>query len=162
MSAWRPILAGVLVLGLAACGAALPDPESLLDGRDRALREQATQQALEKNPDGQAANWSNPATSRLGTVTPTRTHTTPQGTPCRTYQRSLTVDGRTEFTIGAACRRANGTWVAVRPPRPAYADLYADPYWSPYGYPYGRRSLGYGRYGFGTAYYGYPSHRRWY
>ena len=156
-------MAGVLALGLAACGAALPDAESLLDGRDRALREQATQQALEKNPDGQAANWSNPATDRLGTVTPTRTYyTTPQGNPCREYQRSLTVDGRTEFTVGAACRRTDGAWVAVRPPRPAYVDPYDDSYWSPYGYPFGRPPYGYGGYGFGTPYYGYRSYRGWY
>ena len=126
----------------------------LLDAGDLSLMEQTAQEALEKNQTGQTSTWENPATDRLGTVTPLRTY--PSGArPCREYQMTLTFGGGTEAVHDSACRLPDGKWQSNshaglagsrfeggtytylyrEPPRYHYYE-YRDPFW--YRGPYWR------------------------
>ena len=71
---------------------------------------QTSQTALEKNPIGRTSSWSNPDSGHSGTVTPTRTYQTASGGPCREYQQTVTIDGKTEQAYGRACRQSDGSW----------------------------------------------------
>ncbi len=81
-----------------------------LDRADLLARKNTTQNALEKNRAGQVSSWSNPDSGHSGTVTPTRTYQTASGGPCREYQQTVTIDGRTEQAYGRACRQSDGSW----------------------------------------------------
>ncbi len=84
-----------------------------LDRADRLAMQQTAQNALEKNPAGQASSWSNPDSGHSGTVTPTRTYQTAAGEQCREYQQTVTIDGKTEQAYGRACRQPDGSWKIV-------------------------------------------------
>ena len=81
-----------------------------LDRADRAAMQNTSQNALEKNPVGRTSSWSNPDSGNKGTVTPTRTYQTASGSPCREYQQTVTINGKTEQAYGRACRQADGSW----------------------------------------------------
>jgi len=84
-----------------------------LDKADRLYAQQTASRAFESNPVGQRSNWSNPDSGHSGTVTPTRTVYAGNGQPCRDYETTVTIDGRTETATGRACRQADGTWKIV-------------------------------------------------
>ena len=81
-----------------------------LDRADRLAMRNTSQTALEKNPVGRTSSWSNPDSGHSGTVTPTRTYQTASGGPCREYQQTVTIDGKTEQAYGRACRQQDGSW----------------------------------------------------
>ncbi len=82
-----------------------------LDKVDQMHAAKTHQTALETNPIGQTSNWSNPDSGNSGTVTPTRTVASADtGQPCREYQHTVTIDGKTEQAYGRACRQADGSW----------------------------------------------------
>ena len=99
------IIAGVLLGGL--LGGAIGDA---LDQRDRELAYRNQQTALESYQVGQTSTWTNPDSGHSGSYTPTRTYQSPQGQPCREYQQTITVGGKTEEAYGTACRQADGSW----------------------------------------------------
>ncbi len=72
--------------------------------------QRTSQKALERNRSGQSSGWSNPDSGHRGTVTPTRTYQTAAGRPCREYQQTVTIDGKTERAYGRACRQPDGSW----------------------------------------------------
>lgn len=84
-----------------------------LDKADRMHAQRTAVGALESNPVGQASTWSNPDSGHSGSVTPTRTYQTADGGPCREYQQTVTISGRTETAYGQACRQPDGTWKIV-------------------------------------------------
>ena len=84
-----------------------------LDKADRIYANQTANRALERNPSGQSSTWSNPDSGHSGTVTPTRTVHASDGSPCRDYETTVTIDGRTETAVGRACRQSDGTWKVV-------------------------------------------------
>lgn len=84
-----------------------------LDRADRAYMERTTQQSLETQPTGQVSTWENPDNRHSGTVTPTRTYNRDDGGPCREFQQTVTIDGRTERAYGTACRQPDGSWKIV-------------------------------------------------
>lgn len=84
-----------------------------LDNADRLAMRSTSQDALERNQVGQSSTWSNPDSGNSGTVTPTRTYQTASGDPCREYQQTVTIDGKTEQAFGRACRQADGSWKIV-------------------------------------------------
>lgn len=73
--------------------------------------QQTAQQALEQNKVGQSSNWTNSANGHLGTVTPIETFES-DPKPCRRYQITASVEGRTAIGYDTACRRADGVWVS--------------------------------------------------
>jgi surface antigen len=81
-----------------------------LDRADRLYAQRTTQAALEREPTGTTATWTNPDSGHSGTVTPTSTYQTAEGQYCREYQQTITVDGKTESAYGKACRQPDGTW----------------------------------------------------
>lgn len=85
-----------------------------LDERDLEQAEQTAQDSLENNPSGVSSTWSNPDSGNSGSVTPTATYQTAEGTDCREFESTVNVDGKTETTQGRACRQADGSWVVVQ------------------------------------------------
>lgn len=61
-------------------------------------------------PIGQQITWRNPETGNAGTVTPRREGTDAGGHPCREYQTTVTVGGKTEQAYGTACQQPDGSW----------------------------------------------------
>lgn len=84
-----------------------------LDKADRIYATQTANNALESNQTGQPSSWSNPDSGHSGSITPTRTVQTYDRSPCRDYETTVTIDGRTETAIGRACRQSDGTWKVV-------------------------------------------------
>lgn len=84
-----------------------------LDKADRMYATQTASTALEQNPTGQSSTWTNPDSGHSGSVTPIRTVHASNGSPCRDYETTVTIDGRTETAVGRACRQADGTWRVV-------------------------------------------------
>jgi surface antigen len=83
-----------------------------LDRADQQYATQTANSALERYPDGQASTWKNPNSGHSGSTTPTRTYQTADG-PCREYQTSVVIDGRTQSAYGTACRQPDGSWKVV-------------------------------------------------
>ncbi len=81
-----------------------------LDKADQLYAERTAGQALESNPTGQSSGWTNPDSGNSGTITPTRTSYSDSGQPCREYQQTVTIDGKTERAYGRACRQPDGSW----------------------------------------------------
>jgi surface antigen len=84
-----------------------------LDSVDRQMVQRTTQSSLETLPSGQTSSWRNPDTGNAGTVTPHRAFTGNAGEPCREFQQTVTIGGRTEQAYGTACRQADGSWRVV-------------------------------------------------
>ena len=81
-----------------------------LDERDQYLMAQTFEFAMEKAPTNERAQWENPDTGVGGSVTPTKTYSTTQGTPCREFTTTVSIGGQTEKAYGTACRQADGSW----------------------------------------------------
>lgn len=84
-----------------------------LDKADRLYAERTANQSLESAPTGQTSNWVNPDSGHSGTFTPTNTYETAQGQPCREYETTVNIDGKTEIVRGTACRDPDGRWTIV-------------------------------------------------
>lgn len=82
--------------------------QKLVDS-DREHIERTTQATLESAPSGIATPWRNPDNGRSGTVVAGPADET--GTrPCRPFEQTVEIDGRTERVSGHACRQADGSW----------------------------------------------------
>lgn len=84
-----------------------------LDEVDKMRMERTTQAALEHTETGATSTWRNPDSGNAGTVTPTRTYQSTDGTYCREYQQTIEVGGRTQDAYGTACRQPDGSWKIV-------------------------------------------------
>ncbi len=84
----------------------------VLDERDKKMAAETAHRALETAPTGTSVAWQNPDTGNSGTVTPTRTYQTANGTYCREYQQTVVIDGKPEQVKGTACRQPDGSWKA--------------------------------------------------
>lgn len=85
-----------------------------LDCRDQQYHSDTAQNAFETQRTGTTSTWVNPDTGHAGTVTPTRTYQTEDGTNCREFTQTIQLhDGRQEIGHGTACRQVDGTWRIV-------------------------------------------------
>jgi surface antigen len=84
-----------------------------MDRADAVAMQQTTQRSLDTASPGQAQPWRNPNNGDYGSVTPTRTFTTAQGSYCREYQQTVTVGNETQQAVGTACRQGDGSWRIV-------------------------------------------------
>ena len=97
------VIGGVLVGGMAG---------NVMDQRDQRLAQAAAGRALETAPSGTPVTWNNPDTGNSGAITPVRTFRD-QGTYCREYQQTVTIDGQPQRSYGTACRQPDGSWQSV-------------------------------------------------
>jgi hypothetical protein len=67
-------------------------------------------QVLERQPIGIVVPWRNAATGHEGMIKVTSTAFRPDGTPCRTYERTFVLDGIERTLAGEACRTPQGFW----------------------------------------------------
>jgi len=98
------VIGGILIGGMVG---------NLLDQRDKQMAAEAAHRAMESTPTGKPVAWSNPDSGHSGTVTPTKTYQTANGTYCREYQTTVLIDGKQERATGTACRQADGSWRVV-------------------------------------------------
>jgi len=99
--------AGVLVGGGAGYMGA-----RLMSERDQALHEETTQKALAEAAPGKLHRWQNPENGRSGMVRTVASYQRPDGSYCQQYRASVVFDDGVASGNGAACRQANGTWLA--------------------------------------------------
>lgn len=84
-----------------------------LDSADRAAMAQAQTSAYAA-PTGQTITWNNPNSGNSGSFTPTRNGRASDGSYCREYSSTVTIDGRTEQAYGTACQQPDGSWKIVQ------------------------------------------------
>lgn len=153
---WAGKIVGLLLLSgllLAACAGYRAYFSEPLDEADRQAMVRAAQNALEENRNGESASWSNPETGHLGTIMPVRTYDSDSGRPCREYQQTATVAGKTGMAYQTACREQDGSWKIVGSANPAGVN----DYWEPPGYAYPSYDYPYYPYPYYPyPYYGYP------
>jgi len=146
------LLFALLGAALVGCAGTLGER---LDGADRLLIIEATQEALEKNKTGEAKNWVNPANGRRGTVVPTRSYGG-SAAPCREFQQMATIESQTIIAYDVACRDAGGRWKsetyaslvgAITDATPYHHRGYYGHQHYPPGYGYGHDFRHYGRFG---------------
>ena len=83
---------------------------SRLDCQDREYHSNTAHDAFETRKSGTTSTWVNPDSGHEGSVTPVRTYQRADGTYCRDFTQTITVDGNTEKANGTACRQPDGTW----------------------------------------------------
>ena len=98
------VIGGILIGGMVG---------NLLDQRDKQMAAEAAHRAMETAPTGKPVAWKNPDSGHSGTVTPTKTYQTANGTYCREYQTTVLIDGKQERATGTACRQPDGSWRVV-------------------------------------------------
>lgn len=101
--------AGAILGGLA--GSALG---SSLDKADASYNNQATVQALETAPAGQALPWNNPESGNYGSVSAGTPYKVADGSYCREYTQKVNIGGQSKSAFGKACRQPDGTWQIVQ------------------------------------------------
>jgi surface antigen len=87
-----------------------------LNCQDQRYHADTAQNAFETQRTGATSTWVNPDTGHAGSVTPTKTYQTGDGTNCRDFTQTLDVGGRQETGHGTACRQPDGTWRIVGTP----------------------------------------------
>lgn len=100
----KTTIGGILIGGMVG---------NLLDQRDKQMAAEAAHRAMESTPTGKSVAWQNPDSGHSGTVTPTRTYQTANGTYCRDYQTTVVIDDKNERATGTACRQPDGSWRIV-------------------------------------------------
>jgi len=84
-----------------------------LDCKDRQYNNTTAQKSLETQPSGTTSSWVNPDSGHEGSITPTRTYQRDDGTYCRDFEQTITVEGKTQQATGTACRQPDGSWQIV-------------------------------------------------
>lgn len=85
-----------------------------LDRADMAYYNRSSQQALETAQTNTPVTWSNPDSGNSGTITPTRTFQSNDGTYCREYNQTIVVQGKPTQGYGTACRQPDGSWKIIQ------------------------------------------------
>lgn len=85
-----------------------------MDCRDRQMHSSTAENSLETQKTGTTSTWNNPDTGHTGTFTPTQTYQQSDGTYCREFQQTITIDGQTQQGHGTACRQPDGSWKVVK------------------------------------------------
>lgn len=70
-------------------------------------------QTLEHAGDGQRVAWKNPESGTRYQVVPAETVQQADGGYCREYTTTAVIDGRSQETVGIACRQPDGAWKLV-------------------------------------------------
>ena len=110
------IIALGMILALGACTSRLDDQSSLynqLRDQDVRLAASTLQRSLKQGWNGETLSWRNAATGATGSITPTRTILTSDGSYCRDYDESIVVGGRSGRWRNTACRDERGNWIWV-------------------------------------------------
>ena len=104
-----------VAIGLGVLGGGLLGKHlgSKLDCKDQAYHTETANRALETVPTGTASTWVNPDSGHQGSFTPIQTYQQADGTPCRDFTQTFTVEGRQEQATGTACRGKDGIWHVV-------------------------------------------------
>jgi surface antigen len=103
-------LTGVLLAACASGGSSYRADR--LNAADLAQISAATQHALEFNKTGEGSNWENAQSGHRGTVTPIQTDAA-SAEPCRRFQQTAVVGGRTRIAYDTACRNPDGAWYSA-------------------------------------------------
>jgi surface antigen len=102
---------GGVVGGGAIGGMIGPRIGAALDDEDKRRAYAAQVQALEGGPSGAPVAWRNPDSGRYGSIVPGPAYQA-NGANCRQFTHTIYIDAKPQTARGAACRNADGTWVA--------------------------------------------------
>ena len=102
---------GGAVSGGAIGGMIGPRIGAALDDEDKRRAYAAQVQALEGGPSGAPVAWRNPDSGRYGSIVPGPAYQA-NGANCRQFTHTIYIDAKPQTARGAACRNADGTWVA--------------------------------------------------
>lgn len=80
-----------------------------LDKADQAYASRAYSQATTA-PVGQQITWANPDSGNSGSYVTTKTGKSSNGLPCREFQQTIVVGGKSQQAVGQACQNGDGTW----------------------------------------------------
>ncbi|MDD9797783.1 MAG: RT0821/Lpp0805 family surface protein, partial [Alphaproteobacteria bacterium] len=82
-----------------------------LDEADLQKMAQTTRTSIRQDPVGTSRSWQSSQNDNIsGTVTPIRDYKNTDGTVCRDYRQTVTMDGQTQEQTGTACRQTDGSW----------------------------------------------------
>lgn len=109
----RSLIIASICFFLAGPLAGCAGTDQVMSGADRNLMTRSAQRSLEANKSGESLNWSAEQGGYRGTVTPLETYQTASGQPCRRYQQTLSMGGRTQVAEDTACRHADGRWHSI-------------------------------------------------
>lgn len=84
-----------------------------LDEADLKRADETTQQTLETANTGETVSWSNPDSGNSGATTPRSDRQSTNGSQCRDFESTITIDGNQEQANGRACRQTDGSWKIV-------------------------------------------------
>jgi len=82
----------------------------ILNEDQRRKHETALSRAMDARV-GESITWHDRDAS--GVIMPTRSGVDAAGQPCREFQQTVTIGGKTEQAYGTACRQADGSWLLV-------------------------------------------------
>ena len=84
-------------------------------GKNMDSSDNANMNAAMDKPTGHSTSWKNDKTDSSYTVTPTSNKMTMNGqSPCRHFNTTAIINGKTEHVHGVACQQSDGTWKAVK------------------------------------------------
>lgn len=83
----------------------------ILNDNQQRKHEEAMSRAMHA-PVGDSITWDDEEAS--GSVTTTRSGVNGYGQPCREFQQTVTIGGRSEQAYGTACLQADGSWQIVQ------------------------------------------------
>ena len=85
-----------------------------MNADDIELADRSLQQALTVAISGTTFAWRNTANGNSGTVTPKRSFRTSEGSYCRSYVETVTIERTSELYENTACIDDSGIWKSVR------------------------------------------------
>lgn len=78
--------------------------------QDKVTHERTAQSAMET---GHTLSWKSSRTNNYGTITPHKLYRDKNGSYCRDFTQTATVDAMLRAGPGTACRGSNGAWIII-------------------------------------------------
>lgn len=81
-----------------------------LERSDRQAHDKTASQAFAEAPDGSTRFWNNPETGNSGIIMPTRSYHAGNGSYCRDYRTTVSLEEGFIRGRGIGCQQADGQW----------------------------------------------------
>jgi surface antigen len=85
-------------------------PGGTANMQDKDTHEHTAQSAMET---GHVLSWKNGSTDNYGTIVPHKLYRSRNGSYCRDFTQTTTVDDMRHTGTGTACRGDNGRWIII-------------------------------------------------
>lgn len=97
---------------VAACSPvdAIAPASNAANVQDQAIHERTSQDAMET---GHTLSWKSSGTNNYGTITPDKPYRNENGSYCRDFTQTITINVTPHTGTGTACRGGNGIWKII-------------------------------------------------